>query len=221
MIRFFKKQVFDYPGFWQDYVLSFKQKLPTDPDEVRFVVLDTETTGFDYGSDRILSIGAVSLQNKNIVLRESLELYIKQDHYNAESAKIHGILKNSRTVQISESEAIQQLLAFLKNSVIIAHHAIFDITMINRALERQGLPRLKNKVLDTSNLYKNTLITSNIFKKKEQYSLDELALKFDICKKDRHTALGDAYITAIAFLKILPKLRVKRPITLKKLIRLG
>jgi DNA polymerase-3 subunit epsilon len=155
------------------------------------------------------------------VLRESLELYVKQDYYNTETVKIHGILKNSRTEQISELEAIQQLLAFLKNSVIIAHHATFDITMINRALERQGLPRLKNKVLDTSNLYKNTLITSTIFKKKDHYSLDELALKFDICKKDRHTAIGDAYITAITFLKILPRLRTKRPLTLKKLMQLG
>lgn len=211
----------DHPDFWEDYALSFKQRLPTDPNEVRFVVLDTETTGFDYANDRILSIGALSLQNNNMILRESLELYIKQEYYDIESAKIHGILKNSHTQQISETEAVRQLLVFLGNSVIIAHHAVFDITMINKALQRQGLPRLKNKVLDTSNLYKHTLITSNVFKKKEHYALDELAEKFDICKKDRHTAIGDAYITAIAFLKILPRLKSKRPLTLKKLIKLG
>ena len=221
MIRFFKKRPFDYPDFWQDYELSFKQKLPTDPNLVRFVILDTETTGFDYENDRILSLGAISLLNNNMVLRESLELYIKQDYYDSESAKIHGILKNSNTEQVSETEAIKQLLAYLKNAVIIAHHATFDITMINRAMERQGLPRLKNEILDTSRLYRNTLITSNIFKKKEHYSLDELAEKFDICKKDRHTAMGDAYITAIIFLKILPRLRVKRPLKLRDLIKLG
>lgn len=221
MIRFFKKQSFDYPDFWQDYALSFKEKLPTDPNEIRFVVLDTETTGFDYANDRILSLGALSLQNKTIVLRDSLELYIKQEYYNSESVKIHGILKNSRTEQVSEVEAIRQFLDYLKNAVIIAHHATFDITMINRAMERQGLPRLKNKVLDTSHLYKHTLITSNIFKKKEHYSLDELAEKFDICKKDRHTAIGDAYITAIVFLKILPRLRTRRPLNLRKLLKLG
>lgn len=221
MIRFFKKQPFNYPDFWMDYQSSFKENLPTELHNVRFVVLDTETTGFNFTNDRILSIGALSLQNNTMTLRESLELYIKQEYYNAESVKIHGILKNSRTEQISEGDAIQQLLAYLKNAVIIAHHATFDITMINRAMERQGLPRLKNKVLDTSHLYKHTLITSNIFKKKEHYSLDELADKFDICKKDRHTAIGDAYITAIIFLKILPRLKIKRPLTLKKLIRLG
>jgi DNA polymerase-3 subunit epsilon len=58
---------------------------------------------------------------------------------------------------------------------------------------------------------------SNLLERKENYSLDELADKFDICKKDRHTAMGDAYITAIAFLKILKKLREKKEITLKQL----
>jgi DNA polymerase-3 subunit epsilon len=55
--------------------------------------------------------------------------------------------------------------------------------------------------------------------RKENYSLDELADKFDISKKDRHTAMGDAYITAIAFLKILNKLKEKKEITLKQLFK--
>jgi DNA polymerase-3 subunit epsilon len=93
--------------------------------------------------------------------------------------------------------------------------------MINRALERNGLPRLKNKVLDTSNLYKKTLLNSNVFKKKEHYSLDELAEKFDISKKDRHTALGDAYITAIAFLKIRSRLKGKGQLRIKDLLKMG
>ncbi|HCO82254.1 MAG TPA: 3'-5' exonuclease, partial [Arenibacter sp.] len=122
---------------------------------------------------------------------------------------------------ISESAAMEELLGFLNNAIIVAHHAIFDITMINRALERNGLPRLKNKVLDTSHLYKKTLLTSNVFKKKEHYSLDELAEKFDISKKDRHTALGDAYITAIAFLKIRNRLKGKGQLRLKDLLKMG
>ena len=45
---------------------------------------------------------------------------------------------------------------------------------------------------------------------KDHYALDDLADKFDISKKDRHTAMGDAYITAIAFLKIVKKLKEKK-----------
>jgi DNA polymerase-3 subunit epsilon len=90
--------------------------------------------------------------------------------------------------------------------------------MINRALARHGMPPLKNKNIDTSNLYKKTLIKSNLITRKSQYSLDELADKYNISKKDRHTAIGDAYITAILFLKILTKLKDKKGIRLKDLL---
>lgn len=62
-------------------------------------------------------------------------------------------------------------------------------------------------------------MVSNLLERKENYSLDELADKFDISKKDRHTAMGDAYITAIAFLKILNKLRERKEITLRQLFK--
>ncbi|MFV8373596.1 PolC-type DNA polymerase III [Flavobacterium sp. LB2P74] len=195
------------------------EKLSNDIDAARFVVLDTETTGFDYTTDRILCIGAVVLQNNTIPINGSFEVYIQQEHYDQATAKIHGILKEFVIDRPTELEALQQFLDFLGDSIIIAHHTLFDITMINKALERNGLPELKNKTLDTAVLYKKTLLVSNLLERKETYSLDELADKFDISKKDRHTAMGDAYITAIAFLKILNKLREKKEIILKQLFK--
>ncbi|MWB94753.1 3'-5' exonuclease [Flavobacterium sp. GA093] len=189
-------------------------------EETRFVVLDTETTGFDYENDRILCIGALVLQNGSIAIPESFEMYIEQDHYDKSTAQIHGILKDFILKRPSESEALQQFLAFLGDSVIIAHHTVFDVTMINKALERNGLPILENKTLDTAYLYKKTLIESHLFERKDHYSLDDLADKFDISKKDRHTALGDAYITAIAFLKIVKKLKEKKEVNLNSLFKL-
>lgn len=188
-------------------------------EETRFVVLDTETTGFDYDNDRILCIGALVLQNGTISIQNSFEVYIEQDHYDKSTAQIHGILKAFVIERPSEREALEQFLAFLGDSVIIAHHAIFDVTMINKALERNGLPELTNKRLDTAILYKKTLIKSHLFERKDHYTLDDLADKFDISKKDRHTALGDAYITAIAFLKIIKKLKEKKHINLNYLFK--
>ena len=60
-------------------------------EETRFVVLDTETTGFDYDNDRILCIGALVLQNGIINVQESFEVYLEQDHYDKSTAQIHGI----------------------------------------------------------------------------------------------------------------------------------
>ncbi|SHL88758.1 3'-5' exonuclease [Flavobacterium saccharophilum] len=204
-------------NFWKKEENLFDENISIE--ETRFVVLDTETTGFDYENDRILCIGALVLQNGVISVQNSLEVYIEQAHYDKSTAQIHGILKAFILKRPSEIEALQQFLAFLGDSIIIAHHTIFDVTMINKALERNGLPELKNHRLDTAFLYKKTLIKSHLFERKDHYTLDDLADKFDISKKDRHTALGDAYITAIAFLKIVKKLREKKAVNLNSLFK--
>lgn len=205
-------------NFWKKEEINlFDESITIE--ETRFVVLDTETTGFDYENDRILCIGALVLQNGIINVQESFEVYLEQDHYDKSSAQIHGILKDLLIKRPTELEALQQFLDFLGDSIIIAHHTIFDVTMINKALERNGLPHLNNKTLDTAYLYKKTLIQSHLFERKDHYTLDDLADKFDISKKDRHTALGDAYITAIAFLKIVKKLREKKAINLNQLFK--
>ncbi|SHL16335.1 3'-5' exonuclease [Flavobacterium chilense] len=204
-------------NFWKKEEEPFDEN--TTIEETRFVVLDTETTGFDYDHDRILCIGALVLQNGTIAIQNSFEVYIEQDHYDKSTAQIHGILKDLLVKRPSELEVLQQFLDFLEDSIIIAHHTIFDITMINKALERNELPQLTNKTLDTAYLYKKTLIKSHLFERKDHYTLDDLADKFDISKKDRHTALGDAYITAIAFLKIVKKLKEKKHVNLNSLFK--
>ncbi|MBS7232954.1 3'-5' exonuclease [Flavobacterium psychroterrae] len=204
-------------NFWKKEVSLFNENLTIE--ETRFVVLDTETTGFDYDNDRILCIGALVLQNGTISIQNSFEVYPEQDHYDKATAQIHGILKAFIIQRPTELEALEQFLVFLGDSIIIAHHTVFDVTMINKALERNGLPQLTNKRLDTAILYKKTLIKSHLFERKDHYTLDDLADKFDISKKDRHTALGDAYITAIAFLKIVKKLKEKKESNLNSLFR--
>jgi DNA polymerase-3 subunit epsilon len=219
MFNFFKKTPDNLPDFWKTYEKLFQQKSSEKLEDCRFIVLDTETTGFDYGNDRVLCIGAVELIGENIAIKNGFEVYIHQEKYDKETAKIHGILKNGIIPRLTEIEALEQFLKYLGNSIIIAHHAIFDITMLNEALIRNGLPKLKNRYLDTSSLYKKTIIKSNLLYKKDNYSLDDLADIFSISKKDRHTAMGDSYITSILFLKIISKLKEKKEITLKYLFK--
>jgi DNA polymerase III subunit epsilon len=219
MMSFFKKIKTSLSRIWHFSEEPFDDSLLGDISTTRFVVLDTETTGFDYENDRILCIGAIILQNNTIAIQDSFEMYIQQEHYNQATAQIHGILKDLVLDRPTEKEALEQFLAFLGDSIIIAHHTIFDVTMINKALIRNGLPELTNHTLDTAILYKKTLINSYLLERKDHYALDDLADKFDISKKDRHTAMGDAYITAIAFLIILKKLREKGEVSWKVLFR--
>ncbi len=203
------------PEFWSSYEMSFDKGLPETVDQTDFVVLDTETTGFDFKKDRILSIGALRVRNSTILAKDAMEVFVKQDRFDAKTVAIHGILKEEKTLQMEEIEALKLLLPLLENAILVAHHTAFDVGMLNHALKRNGLPKLKNLTLDTAILYNRSLPKSQR-KIEGHYSLDTLAETFNIPKTDRHTALGDAYITAIAFMHILSKLK---PTSMKQLLK--
>ena len=128
------------------YLNIFKKQDETTSTDTNFVVLDTETTGFDFEIDRIISIGAVTVREQEIIIASSFEVYIKQERFNAATVEFHGIIKNEKFETLTETRALEQFLDYIGNAVLVAHHANFDITMINQALKRNGLPKLKNKV---------------------------------------------------------------------------
>jgi len=202
------------PLFWRDYLKLFKQKQVQTIATAHFIIFDTETTGLDFKTDCILSIGAVSLKNNIIDVAQGLEIYLQQDKFNHESVKIHGILKEGNYKKLTEKEAIEAFVKYIGNAVLVAHHAAFDIKMVNIALRRMKLGILKNKVIDTGILYKKLA-----GKKNNHYNVDVLCKEFRIQTNDRHTAAGDAFITAQLFLKILSKLKQERQIYYSDLFR--
>lgn len=215
----FKKSSADLPEFWKTYAGLFKERPSTNFQELVFVVLDTETTGFSFQEDRMLSIGAVKVKSNTISVQEVFDIYLEQEKFNKESVPVHGLLQHGKRDCILEIKALEKFLAYVGNAIIVAHHAGFDMGMLNAALVRNGLPKLKNNVLDTGVLYRKTLIKSYLVQPKPKYTLDELAEKYSISKKDRHTALGDAYITAVLFLKMIARLREKKKFSLKTLMK--
>ena len=212
MLNWFKHK--DYPEYWKTYSNYFKRKQSIELNTARFIIFDTETTGLNPSTDRILSIGAISVIGNKIDVSNSLEMYLKQQTFNAETVEIHGILKEGNISKIEEKEAIIQFLNYIKDAILVAHHTAFDIAMVNEALKRLKLPKLKNKSLDTGKLFKKTTLHKTNDK---HYGLDELCDIFSLKKHDRHTASGDAYITALVFLKIISYLKKTKRITLKDL----
>lgn len=194
-----------YPDFWKAYLSHFKSKSKTHILDTRFVAFDTETTGLDVKEDRVLSIGAVSIVNKKIEVSNTFEIYLEQDIFKPETVKIHGLMRNGSEKKISELDAIKLFLDYIKDAIIVAHHASFDKRMINEILLRHGLGKLKNKFIDTGVLYKRSLHI--IYQENTKpYSLDYLCKELNVPTVDRHTATGDALITALVFLKILSRL---------------
>lgn len=215
MLGIFKRK--NYPKYWKDYIDKVSNsKKYSNFKNIRFVVLDTETTGFDYEDDRMLCIGAVAIQNNKILVTDSFEVYIKQDVFNKETVKIHGIRKNGNEIKMSEEEALIQFIEYLDDAVIVAHHTAFDLNMINTALKRLNLGPLISKQLDTNYIFKK-LSPKNSFNK--VYSLDDLCNNFNIKMHDRHTASGDALLTAFVFLKLTNQYKKNNALNIYDLVK--
>lgn len=200
-LNWFKKITKEYPKFWEKYLTNFNGEFTLPK---RYVIFDCETTGLDYRQDVILSIGAVAVIENAILVNETLELYLKQDVYKSETAAIHGLLKEGKEEKIVEAEAIIRFLEFIKDATLIGHHVNFDIEMINQALKRLDVGKLKNDNMDTDAMYQKL----KGFQEDQHSSLDELCKALHVSKSDRHTASGDAYITALVFLKLKSRLSI-------------
>lgn len=205
------------PEFWKEYAESLKNIPTKSIKDSKFVVFDSETSGLNPREDRILSIGAITIKGNTIEVKDSFEVYLEQDVFNRDTVAIHGLLKKGNLKKLSEEEAIKKFLIYIEGAIIVGHHVSFDVNCVNYALKRMGLPKLKNRTLDTGTLFKKTKhqLYAEVYSK--TFSLDEVCDELKVRKKDRHTASGDAYITAIVFFKILGRLNRNNNLTLKEL----
>ncbi|GHB98234.1 3'-5' exonuclease [Cerasicoccus arenae] len=188
---------------------------------VRFVSLDCETTGLNPQKDSIITIGAVAVEDGQIIIEDQYEALLKIA-YNTSSVVIHGITAEEAAENgLDEAEALIGLLKYLGDGVIVGHHIGFDVEVIRQAcLRRFGLD-FHNRWLDTMDLtlhlerdgmfdagetnvpFKRTMDASADFARSRDFSLDGLCRRFGVDPHDRHTAAGDAFITAQIFIKLL------------------
>ena len=192
------------------YVKSFTETSGFDLllEEARFVVFDTETTGFDSARDTVISIGAVALDGFQIRIQDSFEVLIRRDSVgDSDAVTTHGLLLRDLDEGRDEREAVNGFLEYTGNSVLVAQHADFDVAMINRILKKQYGFELFNQVIDTASLAKRLEKGPyyNLAHKSGEYRLDILLERYNIRLYDRHTAAGDAFLTAQLFQMLLIK----------------
>lgn len=140
MSWFSKKQ---QPDFWNTYDAYFKIKKTPHFESARFIVFDTETTGLDPTNDSILSIGAVVVEKGVIKVKDAMHLFLETEKHEVDSVAIHGIRKRGEEEKVELANAIPEFLEFIKDGILVAHHASFDIKMLNNALNTLQLPKLK------------------------------------------------------------------------------
>ncbi|HEY4362451.1 MAG TPA: 3'-5' exonuclease [Bryobacteraceae bacterium] len=176
----------------------------TPVSEVRFVVLDSETTGLDPRRDRLITIGAVAVEDGEIRLDDSFEAMLKLD-YNRSSVTVHGITRDEAREGMDEAEALERFLEYLRDGVIVGHHIGHDVQTLNAGYTRHFGFELKNRALDTMDLtlYLNDDGAFADRAMAQGFTLDGLCEMFGVAPHDRHTAGGDAFLTAQVFLRLL------------------
>jgi DNA polymerase-3 subunit epsilon len=218
--------------FWKpkqervDFVRDFLA-LNTEPiagirslDQLKFTVIDTESSGLDPTKDSILSFGGVKIAESKILIHTAVEWYPRAKNSGGKTAPIHGLV--SIPDPISMEEFLRKLLLYLSNSILVGHHVGFDLELIEKRLKPFGIERLPNPVVDTLSLAVRLEHGPQADRSRinmEAYSLDSLCDRYDIAPEDRHTAGGDAFLTAQLLLKLLKKCKSKGIVNFKELTR--
>jgi DNA polymerase-3 subunit epsilon len=176
----------------------------TAVDRVRFVVLDSETTGLDPRTDRLVTIGAVAVLGGEIRLDDTFEALIALDR-NTSAVTVHGITRDESRQGVSESDALARFLDYLGTGVIVGHHILHDIQTLDAGYERHWGFTLGNHSLDTMDLTRHLEQDGALGAQApiRHFTLDSLCEMFGVVPHDRHTASGDAFITAQVFLRLL------------------
>ena len=188
--------------------------LPTyaDPDlgprplsDLAFTVFDTETTGLDPGRDVVVQISGVRIVGGRLMHEETFDLLVNPGRpIPPSSTEIHGISDAMVADAPPFDTVADAFLQFAEGSVLVAHHAAFDMAFLHRH-KRDADQKLSIPVLCTA------LLSSRLFSHSGDHTLDGLAARcgVEIDAALRHTALGDSLATAKVFLKLIPLLETE------------
>ncbi|MFO7603063.1 MAG: DUF294 nucleotidyltransferase-like domain-containing protein [Gammaproteobacteria bacterium] len=180
------------------------------------LVLDLETTGLDVKNDRVIQVGAITLQGEQIIETPQLNQLIRPGvAIPAATAAIHGIRDQDVETAPAFADIVQPLKDLLSGRVVVGQHIGFDIAILRHEFARLGLVWHEPAMIDISQLVGAL-----------QPALPELSLEA-VCRylgveiHNRHSAMGDCLAAAHAWQKLMPLLREKDIRTLGETLALA
>ena len=177
--------------------------------ELAYTVFDTETTGLQPSAgDEIIQIGATRIVAAKLRREACFEQLVDpQRPLSAAGIAIHGIQPEMLRGQPTIDTVLPAFHAWAADSVLVAHNAAFDMRFLQLKEGATGLC-FDQPVLDT------LLLSAVLHPQQASHRLEAIAELLGVPVLGRHTALGDALVTAEVFLKMLPLLQAAGIVTL-------
>ncbi|MBL4629885.1 MAG: DNA polymerase III subunit epsilon [Paraglaciecola sp.] len=159
--------------------------------------VDFETTGLNAVTDKLLSVGFVCINKRQIKLASCYHQIINTNHsLNADNVIIHQITDQQKSQGKPLREVVEALLAALAGKVMLVHFAPIEKQFLKQAcLELYGVSP-SFMILDTLALAKRKLDQRDIVYDPQELRLTALRHKHNLPKHFVHNALNDAIATA-------------------------
>jgi DNA polymerase-3 subunit epsilon len=184
-------------------------------DKASFVVVDVETSGLDPRKDRLLAIGACELEAGRLHAGKGFERIVFQEEASEkENILIHGIAPGEQASGVPPEQALLDFLDYAGKRVLVAYHAMFDRTVIDRTTHEVLGVRLPNQWLDLAELAPALYPEARL----PHASLDEWLYRFDIQVRARHRAMDDVLATGELMLILLKRARERGLHTVSQLL---
>lgn len=166
-----------------------------------YTVFDTETTGLRPSEgDEIIQIGAVRVVGGKLLRAEAFEQLVDPGRtIPSETIPIHGITQDMVRGQPRITQVLPAFHAYAHDTILVAHNASFDMKFL-QLQERATGCKFAQPVLDT------LMLSAVIHPHQASHRLEAIAERMNILIQGRHTALGDAMVTAEVFVRMLPLL---------------
>ena len=181
-------------------------------DALTFVVFDTETTGLrPEAGDRVVSLAAVRVRGGAVRRHETFDTLVDPGRaVPEESVRIHGITGGMLVGAPLLTDVLPAFLEFAGSAVLVGHEVAFDLRFLEPEVRRLGLPSLaaSHAILDTR------LLSRSLHGPGESHTLDAVAQRLGVPIAGRHSALGDAVITAEILVRLLALVQKRGILTL-------
>jgi DNA polymerase-3 subunit epsilon len=183
----------------------------------RFVVADVESTGLDVFNDRLIAIGAVSVEGGCLQLAPVFYRVLRQRAPSSiDNILVHGIGGAEQTGGEEPADVLLDFMTYAGAAPLVGFHADFDRTLVNRASREYLGVTPRNVWLDLARLAP-ALAPDEAGKRR---ALDDWTSLFGIENAERHHALADAAATAQLLLVLLARAQTQGMQRVEDLVRL-